>query len=401
MDKKIKVLINTSTYKEHDEDEFTDVINSLTENMILQNKNLKIRVLKPMSTAGLKLIKKDDYEIYCYRYFWPNRKHIFSNKGIVPAIQKNYLYVLQLIALIISQTFSLSKQCLKFRPDYIYAHWFLPQAFISALVSKLFGVNMIFTTHGADVLLLNKYKYLNKIILNFVLKNTYKFTANSNVTLEQITTHTKTTNYENKYAIIPMGIDKRLFDEKYINKAAENNFLYIGRLIDYKGVDILLKSLELFKKNGNSFKLDILGAGIEEENLKELSIKLGLKENVFFRGFQNYSSKVEYIKNCDVFFVTSKQSKSRLEGGPLTLIEAMALEKFCIVSDSVGFAYYLNNDNSLLFQSGSANSLSEKLIEFKTMSEQDKDRLSKNAYETAKFFSFDNIAKLHNDFFFG
>jgi len=79
----------------------------------------------------------------------------------------------------------------------------------------------------------------------------------------------------------------------------------------------------------------------------------------------------------------------------------MALEKICIVSDSVGFAYYLNNDNSLVFQSGSVNSLFEKLIEFKSMSEQDKDRLSKNAYETAKYFSFDNIAKLHNDFFFG
>ena len=224
MDKKIKVLINTSTYKEDVEDKFTDVINSLTENMLLQNKNLKIRVLKPMSTKGLKLIKKNNYEIYCYRYFWPNKKHIFSNKGIVPAIQENYLNIVQLIILIISQTLSLSKQCIKFKPDFIYAHWFLPQAFISALISKLFKVNLIFTTHGADVLLLNKYNYLNKIILNFVLKNTYKFTANSSVTLEQITNHTKSTNYENKYAILPMGIDKRLFEETYINKDTGNNF---------------------------------------------------------------------------------------------------------------------------------------------------------------------------------
>ena len=115
----------------------------------------------------------------------------------------------------------------KIKPDYIYAHWVLPQALISSVVCKIFSIKLIFTTHGAEVLMLNKIKFLNKFLLNYILKNTYKFTANSQLTMSQITENANRKYFENKKKIIPMGIKDIFFSESGISKKYTANNFYI------------------------------------------------------------------------------------------------------------------------------------------------------------------------------
>ena len=109
-------------------------------------------------------------------------------------------------------------------------------------MSKL-KIKLVFTTHGAEVLLLNNIKLINKILINFVLKNTYKFTANSEVTLNQIKNNCEPDYINNKYEVIPMGIQDKFFEVNNLEFKKDNHFLYVGRLIDYKGVNLLLKCL--------------------------------------------------------------------------------------------------------------------------------------------------------------
>ena len=65
-----------------------------------------------------------------------------------------------------------------------------------------------------------------------------------------------------------MGIDENLFrTEKTLKEINEiTNFLFIGRLIDYKGLDVLLQALERYKDINSKFKLDILGTGTEKKD---------------------------------------------------------------------------------------------------------------------------------------
>ena len=196
---------------------------------------------------------------------------------------------------------------------------------------------MVFTTHGAEVLLLNNIKLLNKILINFVLKNTYKLTANSEITLNEIKKNCKPDYISSKYMVIPMGIQDKFFKENNIEFNNDNNFLYIGRLVDYKGVDMLIKCLNKFKDSGNNFRLDILGSGVDENLLKKEVHNLGLENYIVFHGFKNFDEKLKFYKNASLTFIPSIVSDKRLEGGPLTLIEAMSQKNICIVSDSVGF----------------------------------------------------------------
>ena len=239
------------------------------------------------------------------------------------------------------------------------------------------------------------------MILNFVLKNTYKFTANSELTLSQIINNTKTKHTLDKGKIIPMGIQDKFFEVNEFDLNAKNHFLYIGRLIDYKGVDLMIKCLKKFKDSGNNFKLDILGSGVDELFLKKEVKKLGLEENIFFHGFKNFDEKIKYYQSTSLTFIPSLLSNKRLEGGPLTLIEAMSQKSLCIVSDSIGFIKYLNRNNSITFESGNLESFYEQLIRFTEMTSKEKESMREAAYNDSKFFKFENIGKLHSDFLFG
>ena len=400
MNQKVKVLINTSTYKENHEDKVTDVINNLIYSILKSDKNFEFLVLKPMSAEKHKEILFNGIKVKKYRYFWPNKSQTFHKNGILPSLQKNKINILKLLILIISQFINLFLTSLKFKPDYIYAHWFLPQAIISALVCKILKIKLVFTTHGAEVLLLNNIKLLNKILINFVLKNTYKFTANSEITLNEIKKNCKPDYISSKYMVIPMGIQDKFFKENNIEFNNDNNFLYIGRLVDYKGVDMLIKCLNKFKDSGNNFRLDILGSGVDENLLKKEVHNLGLENYIVFHGFKNFDEKLKFYKNASLTFIPSIVSDKRLEGGPLTLIEAMSQKNICIVSDSVGFVKYCNNKNSLVFASGDIESMYNKLIKYTEMNKDEKESMRNFAFEDSKFFKFENIGKIHSDFLF-
>ena len=158
--------------------------------------------------------------------------------------------------------------------------------------------------------------------------------------------------------------------------------------------------MNLLNNENYKFKLDILGSGIDEKDLKEKVRTLNLSKNIIFHGFKNLSQKIEFYKKSDVTFIPSLISNDRLEGGPLTLIEAMSQKSICIVSDSVGFSSYLNDENCILFESGNLESLYKATIRYLEMNENERNKMGEEAYKTAEFFKFINIARIHNNFLF-
>lgn len=400
MTNKIKILVNTSTFKTNELEPVADMINKLIDNLNYENQNLKFKILKPMSGVDNKVIKGEDYDIHSFRYFSPAKYQDLSRKGIKPSVESNKLNIFKVIFLFISQFFALLKLTISYKPDLIYCHWFLPQAINTYLVSKIVGTKYIFTSHGSDVLLINNLGKFGSYIVRVVTNSAHKYSAVSSLVLNEINKNLKTD--KNNYKVIPMGIDERFFKlekhQKYVHE--KKKFLYIGRLIDYKGIDILLEALNLYKKNHKDFELNILGVGTESEKLKKLSEELALKDNVNFLGFKSYDQKIKYIKDCDLFFVPSKIKKGQIEGGPLTLIEGMSLGKVCIVSDSIGFVEHCSEKNSIIFESGNTESLYNAILRGVNLTEEETKSLSSGAINLSKTFSFSEIAKNHNNFFF-
>ncbi len=401
----MKIVVNTSTFKENDRQKITSVINELVDSIRRNDDSIDFTILKPMGTNGEKSLNKDNIKIVCYRYFWFNRYQNFGDVGIKPSLQKNYLNIFKLLFLFISQYFSLVKLVKNKKPDLIYAHWFFPQAIISSFVAKRYKIKFAFTSHGSDVQILNTLGPLGKSIIRKVTKKAYKYTAVSELTMREINKNFSNEELKtHNYRIIPMGIDEKYFNIKRSNTLNSNDNLlkmvYVGRLIDYKGVDLLIKSLSLFKLREKKFKLDIFGNGILEPSLKQMVKNLDLENNITFHGFKSFDEKLSFIKQADLFVVPSIYKKTQLEGGPLTLIEAMASRTPCLVSDSIGFITHCNDNNSIIFRSGDIEDLELKLNQFTEMDIENVNKMKDEGFRTASYFKFLNIGKLHSEFLF-
>lgn len=136
--------------------------------------------------------------------------------------------------------------------------------------------------------------------------------------------------YSKKCTVIPFGVSEELQREgrKYFeNREQEEkadkeiHVLFIGRIVWYKGIDVLLEAWRGL--DTNRYKLTIVGDGPLYDKYKDLSVKMNL-ENVLFAGSVSEEKKIEWIKWCDFLILPSI---SKAEAFAIVQIEAMAFGK--------------------------------------------------------------------------
>ena len=113
---------------------------------------------------------------------------------------------------------------------------------------------------------------------------------------------------------------------EYLNQAAAPyrsgrcfRLLYVGRLLDWKGVDIALRAVYQLKQWGLNVQFTIVGDGPARPRLTRLAERLEIADIVNWAGcLPQYAVEVQY-HSADVFLFPSLR-----DSGGLALLEAMA-----------------------------------------------------------------------------
>lgn len=137
--------------------------------------------------------------------------------------------------------------------------------------------------------------------------------------------------YWDKCRIIPFGVRKEIEKDSYdylqqIKTAKEKEeqkkvrFLFVGRLVYYKGCDILIKAWKGLK----NAELVLVGSGNLERELKQYVKKASLSNQIYFKGNLSDRQVMEEYRKCDVFVLPSV---ARSEAFGLVQIEAMSYGK--------------------------------------------------------------------------
>jgi colanic acid/amylovoran biosynthesis glycosyltransferase len=160
-----------------------------------------------------------------------------------------------------------------------------------------------------------------------------------------------------KVVVLPLGVDVDAFTPRRPTRDPAEPFrlISVGRLTAPKGYPVLIEAVALLRQRGCNVRLTLVGEGPLRATLEQLIALRGLKDHVRLVGACNHARITEYYESSDAFVLSSF-----LEGVPVVLMEAMAMELPCVATWITGVPEIIEKDlEGLLVPPASAAAIAE------------------------------------------
>ncbi len=160
-----------------------------------------------------------------------------------------------------------------------------------------------------------------------------------------------------KGEVVPNAVDTQLYspgpDEKVYGR-----ILFVGRLIEEKGVAVLLRAFDRLTKRGGNYTLEIVGDGYELQGLRRAVAKSGLERRVIFAGSVAEAELLTKIRRASVVCAPT------LNAEPFGIVglEAMSCATPLVASGRGGFVEY-SKGTAFLVPPGDEEALAKALEE--------------------------------------
>ncbi|MBI2414962.1 glycosyltransferase family 4 protein [candidate division WWE3 bacterium] len=268
----------------------------------------------------------------------------------------------------------------KFNPDIIYSHFMSTPSTIGLFASILLEKEFAISAHARDVFEypdLPREKLERAKFITICNKTAYKHFLNLCVGMSTSKVH-----------LLFHGIPK------FINSFSANKsnhggnmkeILFIGRLVEKKGVRYLLESIVWLKENLKEYPLtlNIIGSGPLMTSLKDISKKLKIEDHVVFTGELPFEKTITYFQSANIYVQPSiNMNSGDSDGIPNTLIEAAMASLPIVTTDAGSIADFLDETNALVVSQKDSIALA-KAIRNLILDDNLAQRLAKKANEKA------------------
>jgi len=298
--------------------------------------------------------KKEDWNgirINRFTYFFPySLQKVAYRSGIGPNLKKSILARVQFPLFIVSQFIYLLLEIIRFKPKIIIAHWLFPQGFNAVIAALLFKKKTFLVLHGAALFALKRMP-AGHLLAKFIIRHSYKVITVSQYLKKELDS---LIGYNSAASVIPMGTDTDLFfpgsrtkSRKKLNLPLKVPLiLFVGRLIDVKGPQYLIKAFKYVQTSLPRAQLLIIGTGNKRECLEQQTKKLGLQDHIHFLGRINPKKLPDYYRSVNLLVCPSVPTPLGEEAFGLTSVEAQACGIPVCVSRSGGLPENLPGGNS-------------------------------------------------------
>jgi glycosyltransferase involved in cell wall biosynthesis len=250
----------------------------------------------------------------------------------------------------------------EYNPDYVLtAEIHSVSSYQSAKLSKKFKYKpVVFSWQNASSM--PKF-FITKFIQKKVLARTSYLLAGTPLTKNYLLKKGAVTG--NIFINPESGYDEKIFAIEGDNLRKEWGMepddvivLYAGRFIKEKGIKNILNAAKKIESANPKIKFVFVGKG-ELEN----KIKIFDSQNLYFRGYYDFTDMGKVLRSCNIFVYPSLSTKYRSKQFNYSVIEAQACGKPVIISNSGNLNRFVNDGvNGSIIKEGDEQTLTEKIL---------------------------------------
>ena len=348
-----RILVLTSTFPRWKDDDDPPFVFELCKRL---RAHYQVYVIAPHCPGSKTEENLSGIYIKRFRYFIKPWERLAYQGGILSKLKHHPWQYGLLPFFLMGELFSLIRLLKKYKFHLIHAHWLIPQGLVASL-ARLFiksAPPIICTSHGSDLFALQG--NINKIVKRYIVSNSNAVTVVSNAMHKEVI---KLNVGHEKVYVTPMGVD---LQNRFIPPKTRNNIgsiLFVGRLVEKKGLRYLIEALPLILKRHPKVILRIAGDGPEKDDLKSRCVNLGISDHVRFLGAVKNDLLPALYQSSNVVVFPSVTA----EGFGLVLVEALGCQCAVVVTDIPAFQdIIIDGKTGLVVSQKNIQKIAEKVI---------------------------------------
>ena len=288
-----------------------------------------LTILAPHCPGARRLEKLEGVSVQRFRYAPAAWENLAYQGGMLHKLREKPLRWLLVPLFILGQMLAI-RRLHRQRPfDILHAHWIVPQGLAAAVLKRtgLLNIPSLLTSHGGDLFSLGGMGSLK----HWVLASMDRVSVVSNAMVpvcEELGLD------RNKVLVRSMGVDLGQRFVPAAPSARRRGLVFVGRLVEKKGVDTLLAAFARVHRKYPGESLTIVGDGPLRSSLETLAQRNGCNAGVNFIGAVPNEDVPTWLKEAKIAVVPSVvSSDGDQEGLGLAAVEAMGCGCATVCSD--------------------------------------------------------------------
>lgn len=318
-----------------------------------------------------------------FKYLPQRLEDMAYSGGIMPGIKKKPWKIVKIPFFI----YSMYKETLRLLNrdnfDLVNFHWLFPACFWLGLFIWKSSVPIVLTAHGSDIHLALKKPF--SVFASAGLKKSAALTLNSRYMKGLL----REFDLPAKTEIMPMGVDTEIFHPGSHKPSASRKIIFLGRLIEQKGIFVLLDAFKRVLSDVPEAELEIIGYGPEIDGLIRRVKDLRMENSVRLCDRVRYDELPERYRSARALALPSLIP----EGLGMSAVEAGACGIPTVTFGLGGTSELVLHEDTGLVVEKSRDALAEGLVRILTDDDL-ADRLGENARKkVAEQYSWDILSK--------
>ena len=301
--------------------------------------------------------------VYRFRYFLARWERLTHEETAPDRMRRSPLYAIMPLFFLLGgmrRAWALARDR---RYDVVHVHWPMPMVLLGWAARRAHPMPMVTTFYGIELRWVQSRLPFLKWAVRWAARSSAQAVAISSYTARELRRFTNV-----PVEVIPYTAELPPPSTARGAPAGERSILFVGRLIERKGVEHLIRALGTVRQRTPA-RLVVIGEGPERTRLEHVGRETGVAEHIDFRGRVSDEALRGAYADADVFVLPSVlDARQDTEGLGVVLLEAMNYSVPVIASDIGGITDIVQHDRTGLLvppgdEAALANALSRVLTD--------------------------------------